>query len=107
MIYNRLSNIIILQVLSCYEIEYNKLIVEMKIICQKSAHGTREVRITKVPNIHEMLNKNKKKKYSWNVNPSTNDQTGRRLAGKSRGLVSKVSPATYVRECDTGGSIYH
>lgn len=106
MIYNRLSNIIILQVLSCYEIEYDKLIVEMKIIFQKSALGTQEVRITKVSNIHEMLNKNKKKKYSWNVNPSINYQKGRRLAGKSRGLVYKVSPATYVREYDTGGGGY-
>lgn len=64
MIYNRSSNIVILQVLPCYEIEHDRLIVEMKIISQKSAHGTREIRITKVPNIHEMLNKNKKKKYS-------------------------------------------
>lgn len=39
MIYNRLSNIIILQVLSCYEIEYDKLIVEMKIIVKNLHMG--------------------------------------------------------------------
>lgn len=107
MIYNRSPNTIILQVLSCYKIEYDRLIVEMKIICQKSAHGTWEIRITKVPNIHEMLNKNKKKKYSWNVNLNINYQKGRRLAWKSRVLVCKVGSATYVIEYDTGGSIYH